>query len=308
MPNKLYFWRCTLLFSLSMQPLAAQAAVLLLINGDRLTGEISDQSPAQVIWNSDSFGSLSVPVEHIMTIDGIPYVPLTHQLPPASNSTTAQQHLQGNVSVTGSFASGNQSRQDWDSAINLNWHRDSIQQSLQLNYERHHQQDLKPIEEYDLRYDIDWFIADHWFWNNTLEWGVNDYRAVDQFYTLGSALGVQLWQRDSSTLSTETGLLWIDEQFSNDSASRRISWSWSSGYRRKLFAGLELHSDHKLIVSVEDTRDSELEFNFSIRAPLSNGFFTEVRYEWIYDNLPLANSRSVDSQLTVGINYDWSKK
>jgi len=260
-----------------------------------------------VTWNSDNFGALSIPVEHIVAIDGIRFVPLIQRLSSQSTSIEAQHYFQGNVSVTGSFASGNQRRQDWDSAINLNWYQDSIQQGLQINYESYHQQELDAIEEYGLRYHIDWFISDHWFWKNTLEWGVNDYRGIDQLHALGSALGVQLWQRDSSALSTETGLLWKDEQFSDDSFSRRVSWSWSSDYRRTLFAGLELRSDHKLIVSVENTRDSELELNLSIRAPLSNGFFTEVRYEWIYDNLPLADSRSVDSQLTVGINYDWSQ-
>jgi len=219
----------------------------------------------------------------------------------------SQTEFQGNVSVTGSFASGNQNREDWDSALNLNWHQDRIQQGLEFNYESHHQQDLNAIKEHSLRYDIDWFFSDHRFWENTLEWGVNDYRAIDQFYRLGSAVGVQLWQQDNSALSTETGLLWIDEQFSDDSASRRVSWSWSSDYRRRLFAGLELHNNHKLIVSLEDTQDSELELNLSIRAPLSNGFFTELRYEWVYDNLPVANGRSVDSQLTVGVSYDWSQ-
>jgi len=305
--RKFHFWHCAIPLCLSVQPSAVQAAEILLINGDRLTGEIEDQSPTQIIWNSDSFGPLSIPVERIVAIDGIPFVPLTQQFASESTSIEAQTYFQGNVSVTGSFASGNQNREDWDSALNLEWHRDRIQQGLQFNYESRHQQELNAIKEYGLRYDVDWFFYDDWFWKNTLEWGVNDYRAIDQFYSLGSALGVQLWHQDSSALSTETGLLWIDEQFSNDSSSRRISWSWSSDYRRTLFAGLELHSNYKLIVSMEDTEDSELELDLSIRAPLSNGFFTEVRYEWVYDNLPIADSRSVDNQLTVGINYDWSE-
>ena len=306
MSRKFHFWNCAIPLCLSIQPSATQAAEILLINGDRLTGEISSQSATQVIWKSDSFGVLSIPVERIVSIDNIPFARLS-QRPSKSTTMGAQAHFQGNVSVTGSFASGNQNREDWDSALNLNWYQDRIQQGLEFNYESHHQQDLNAIKEHGLRYDIDWFFSDHRFWENTLEWGVNDYRAIDQFYRLGSALGVQLWQQDNSALSTETGLLWIDEQFSDDSASRRVSWSWSSDYRRRLFAGLELHNNHKLIVSLEDTQDSELELNLSIRAPLSNGFFTELRYEWVYDNLPVANGRSVDSQLTVGVNYDWSQ-
>lgn len=307
MSRKLHFWHWAAATCLWILSITATSAEILLINGDRLTGEIEDQSPTQVTWNSDSFGALNIPVENIVTIDGMPFVPVTQQRSSQSTSIEAQHYFQGNVSITGAFASGNQRREDWDSAINLNWHQDSIQQGLQFNYESHHQQELNALKEYGLRYDIDWFITNDWFWKNTLEWGVNDYRAIDQFYTLGSALGVQLWQRDSSSLSTETGLLWIDEQFPDDSASRRVSWSWSSDYRRRLFAGLELHNNHKLIVSLEDTQDSELELNLSVRAPLANGFFTEIRYEWVYDNLPIADSRSVDSQLTVGINYDWSQ-
>jgi len=135
--------------------------------------------------------------------------------------------------------------------------------------------------------------------------GANENRAIDQYYSIGSAIGRQLWESDASALSAESGLVWISEEFSDQSSDNRLTWSWSADYRRILGQTLELFHTHRLLVSLSDFEDSEIKADLGLKAPLVDNLFTELKLEWIYDNQPALGTDPSDSQLTIGINYSW---
>ncbi|MDB9953439.1 DUF481 domain-containing protein, partial [Porticoccaceae bacterium] len=160
-------------------------------------------------------------------------------------------------------------------------------------------------EEYHLGYGVDFFFREKWFWKNAVALGANENRAIDQYYSIGSAIGRQLWESDASALSAESGLVWISEEFSDQSSDNRLTWSWSADYRRILGQTLELFHTHRLLVSLSDVDDSEIKADIGLKAPLVDNLFTELKLEWIYDNQPALGTDPSDGQLTIGINYSW---
>jgi putative salt-induced outer membrane protein YdiY len=279
---------------------AASADELILTNGDRIQGQEGDQSNGSLTWHSDSFGSLTIPLDKVATINGSPITITESAPPPAFKNTYA-----GTVSATGAYASGNEEREDWDIEGSVEWREGDFRHHSGINYESHSLDNSPANEEYLLDYGIDWFFQDKWYWNNGLLWGANDNRAIDQYYALGSAVGRQFWDQESGALSAETGLLWISEEFEDQSTDNRLTWSWAADYRQMITPSLELFHSHSLRVSLSDLNDSELRADLGLKAPLIEDIFTELKLEWIYDNQPVEGTDPSDTQLTIGVSYSW---
>ena len=51
----------------------ASADQITLTNGDTIQGQLGEQTYSHMIWNSDSFGALSIALEQVASINGEPF-------------------------------------------------------------------------------------------------------------------------------------------------------------------------------------------------------------------------------------------
>ena len=277
------------------------AGELVLVNGDLIKGDLVEQTADHIVWASENFGNLSVDLDNIATVNGLSVSTDDNSLSsPAFSSTYS-----GSLSATGAYASGNEDREDWDIEGSVQWRQGDLRHHSGINYESHRLDNIPAREEYNLDYGLDWFFREQWFWNNSFVWGAHDSRAIDQYYSAGSALGRQFWDSEKTALSAETGLLWVSEEYQDGTEDGRLTWSWAADYRRMLTDSLELFHSHSLRASISDFDDSEMRADLGLKAPLIRDIFTELKFEWIYDNQPVAGTDSSDSQLTIGVSYSW---
>ncbi len=288
---------------------AISADELILSNGDVIQGHLveasqnTDADSSRILWQSDNFGPLSIAWDRVATINGI--APEAKPSNPEPSVSQFRTSYTGDISATGAYASGNEEREDWDIESTVEWRSGDFRHHSGINYESHSLDNIPANEEYFADYGVDWFFQDQWFWSNNLTWGANDNRAIDQYYTLGSAIGRQFWNRESGALSAETGLLWINEDYQDNSSDNRLTWSWAADYRQMITPNLELFHRHSLLVSLDNVRDSEIKADLGLKAPLIKNIYTELKLEWIYDNLPVLGTDPSDSQLTIGVSYSW---
>ena len=268
-----------------------------LTNGDIIQGQLNEQTESHVIWNSESFGNLSIALEQVVSINNEPFGPQ-----PAEVFTNTYN---GSLSFTGAYASGNQEREDWDFDSDVEWREGDFRHRSNLNYESHSLDGSTPNQEYTLGYGVDWFFQEQWFWKNGVALGANEERAIDQYYAVGTAIGRQFWESESSALSAETGLLWISEDFEDQTSDRRLTWSWATDYRTQILNNIELFHSHQIFIALTDASDSDLRADLGLKVPVVENLFTELKLEWIYDNQPAAGTEKSDSQLTIGVNYSW---
>ena len=288
-----------LCFSLALVTASALsfADQLVLSNGDTLNGTMQEKTEDQVFWLADNFGLLVIDKTRIATLNGAPFE--------APSAPLFSNTYNGDLSFTGGYSSGNIKREDWDLDGDVEWRHGDFRHSSEINFESHSLDGSRPAEQYDLGYGVDWFFQDKWFWSNSLAWGANDDRSIDQFYSIGSAIGRQFWDSEITSLSAETGLLWISEDLTDQTSDRRLTWSWAADYRRMLGNKVEIFHRHGLLIALTDMSDSELNADIGLKVPVVANLFTELKLEWTYDNQPALGTRSSDSQLTVGVNYSW---
>lgn len=268
-----------------------------LTNGDIIQGQLSEQTESQVTWDSERFGALTIALEQVASING----ESIGQKPPEVFNNT----YNGSLSLTGAYASGNQEREDLDFDSNVEWRDGDFRHLSSINYETHSLDGSPENQEYALNYGVNWFFQEQWFWSNGIEFGASEERAIDQYYAVGSAIGRQFWDSDSSALSAETGLLWISEELEDQTTDKRLTWSWATDYRTLLMQNMELFHSHKILIALTDISDSDFKADLGIKVPVIENLFTELKLEWIYDNQPAAGTEKSDSQLTIGVNYSW---
>ena len=312
-------------FLLGITPFAAislllaatsHADVLETVAGDLIQGQLKTSDETNVIWTSASFGELTLARDQVKTINGQPLAASQAEpdvvIAEAVDEAPAPlfHKYKGDLSVTAAYANGNQDRRDVDVQSSVEWYQGEAfngdwRHKLGVNYESHSLDGSDPMEEYELAYNSDWFYDEKWFWSNGLTAGADDNRAIDQRYTVASGIGYQFWREEFTALSAKSGALYIVEDYQDGTSNNHLTWEWSLDYSTRLLGKLDFVHNHQLLVSTEDTDDSEARANFSLRAPLIEKLFTELKYELIYDNQPVAGAKHLDEQLTLGVNYSW---
>lgn len=283
----LFIWMAALATSVFADQLA-------LTNGDIIQGQLDEQTDTHMIWNSDSFGALSIALEQVATINGEPL-----------NTQPMNVFSNGSLSFAGGHSDGNQEREDWDLSSYLEWREGDFRHSSNLNYETHSLDGSLSKREYAIGYGVDWFFQEQWYWSNSVVFGANEERAIDQYYSVGSAIGRQFWESELTALSAETGLLWISEDLEDQTSDRRLTWSWAADYRIQVRENIELFHSHKIFIALTDLKDSDLKADVGLKVPVVENLFTELKLEWIYDNQPAVDTKKSDSQFTIGVNYSW---
>ena len=56
---------------------------------------------------------------------------------------------------------------------------------------------------------------------------------------------------------------------------------------------------------MQDINDNQAEIDIGIKIPIIRDLFTEIKFEWIFDNKPVLGSDKLDSKYSIGINYVW---
>ena len=274
-------------------------------NGDLLSGKLINVTESQIVWRSDTFGLLSIPIDDVLeTLDGRSF----QKLASALDTDVFEKSLasyEGNVSISGSASSGNQERKNWDFEVTLERTKDQLRQIGTFEYESHSLDGRQAENSFDVIYMADWFIEEHWFWRNEVSVGADENRSLDQVFSVGSALGRQFWDDGIDALSTELGFLWIAENQINDIKNEQMAFNWSLDYSKMFWNKITFYHQHDLWISMQDINDNQAEIDIGIKIPIIRDLFTEIKFEWIFDNKPVRGSDKLDSQYSIGINYVW---
>ena len=285
----------------------ASADQILLTNGDLIQGSVVEQNDDFIVWESVNFGKMTIAMSKV---DSVLSSSTEASKEPVNQSTVMAQSIdpvsiRGTISLAGTFISGNEERKEWAGTVGLSHRQDHLRHRANFDYQFRQDQDQSSKENYNLTYAFDWFFKDNWFWSNNLSYGANDDRALDQFYTVSSLLGNQLWDNNRGALSLETGATWINETLITQIEEGKLTWNWSTNYRKSFFKSMVFSHSNQLLVAIEDSSDNLFQGNFALDFPLIDQLFTKVELRWIYDNEPPQGIEKIDRRATIGINYTW---
>ena len=277
----------------------AHGGQIVLNNGDTVKGTLVVKTETHVVWKSDSFGGLNIPLSQVASIDNSG---AEATLPSTADDKIS---LTGNVGLSGSYLAGNQERENLELDVGFTLQDGNAKHKAELTYDAIGQNNEPTEYDYGITYEVDWSTSNGWYWNTNASFSVDDKRQIDQSNSLGTSMGYQFWGNDKGSLSSNVGLKWISDKSFYSGTDERLAWAWSSDYQKFLFSGTSLSYSHQLNVSTEDTKNTQLSIDVGLSIPVNDKVDTTISLDWSYDNQPEEGVEQIDRKVNFGINYKW---
>ena len=266
-------------------------------NGDRLEGSLISKTDTYVIWQSDNFGEVKIPVDQVVLIDQ------PTKTPAIPSIIIQKETFNGTIGLSGSYLDGNEQRDDLELDIGLTFEKGDAAHKAKVNYETLGQDNETSINDYGITYGIDWSINNSWYWGNDIFYGADDKRQIDQSVSVGTKMGYQFWKNATGKLSSEIGLTWINDKLFNSITDERLTWAWSGNYEKLLIRKVSLTYSHQLNVSIKDSENTQLNADIGVIIPVTDKLDTKISWDWSFDNQPQEGNEKIDRKLKFGINY-----
>lgn len=268
-------------------------------NGDILQGTLITRTEAFVIWESNNFGTVHIPIDKLLP---------SNQLAKPTAVITGDNKIvpfKGSIGLSGSYLGGNEERDDLELDILLTLEQGDLTHNTELNYETLGQENEPTIKDYGITYGIDWAMGDNWYWGNNIFYGADDKRQIDQSVSVGTNLGYQFWKNDSGKLSTEIGLAWINEKLFSAINDKRFALVWSGNYQKQVNNKVSLTYSHQLNVSMQDSDNTQLSADIGFIIPVTDKLDTKISWDWSIDNKPEQGNEKIDRKLKFGADYSF---
>lgn len=344
MPLSPRLWTLLLLLPASL----AGAGVVELYNGDRLEGEFISADEEQLVWRSEALGRLTLDksdiydlrtskplkingvgepcqiegmeAEHLVYFCGddrvprqVPLVSLAMMIPYEDYLTGESASLSGRVNLSGTYARGNEVKDDWVLSSKVEYRMVDWRHSGGFEYASYSLAEAEPDVRWDGRYDLDWFFRERWFLSSSLRFGRDESRAVARYYNLGAGTGYQFWENSDAALAMTGGLVLVSERFRTPSnpgpdfvkEEERIAYRVGTDFRHQLPFGVDFFHRNEHVRSFEQGSDWQLTTTTGLSSTLVERLRSEIRFRYEVDNEPQPDTEREDIRLQVGLSYEW---
>lgn len=318
-----------------------RADEVLFLNGDRLTGKILKASSGKLTIKTDGAGEVTVDMAKVKTFStDAPVAVGIKERPPVSTDVDAgpDRYVEtapipgappvavaiadisainpspprwtGSFAVNGLLTTGNSDTEQlgFRGALSKRWPDDRLTFGAEYSFGR--QEDPSTGEKSTT---TDYAMAlgkyDHFFTRKF--YGYLSTKAerdtvaeLELRLVPGAGVGYQWFERPTFNLSTETGLVWVYENY------RRTGWSEFFGPR--LAYSVDWTPIHQLLLyhkleympSFEDLGgDYLLNLDAGARLTMWKGLFAELRYEFRYDSTPASGQHRTDQRYILGAGW-----
>lgn len=325
----------------------ATAALLEMFNGDRIEGEFVKVEGGNIVWASRYFGTMYIKQENVsnivtttpMKINGVPtpciiegmeaeflvYIcggdPEERRVPLASlsviipyeNYISGEYTYRGRLSLSGTYARGNDVRDDWKMFASTEFRRADRRHNASLEYASYSARKSSPDRMWGGRYTLDWFFRERWFLYGSLTMGGDERRGIRHYYTGGMGTGYQFWESHKSALSLTGGMMGVHEAYDIpenagpdfEDSDTRGAWRIGMDFRYRLPLGVSLFHKNELVRAFEDTDDWQLTTGTGLSTVLADRLYSELKFDYNINNQPLQNRQRADRRLMIGVSYEW---
>lgn len=224
----------------------------------------------------------------------------------ASTSPTPAVRTSGNVAFGGSMTRGNTRTE----ALNINA---DFEARTDVNRLRLFAEGARAKEDGDLsresarggmRYDH--FVSDRLYLNSNLSLTTDRFRDLKLRTIVGGGLGYQFFETPQRVLSAELGLSYINEEFREASNESRTAARWALDYEQHLLGErLRFFHNQEGFQGLEDSRDLLVLTRTGLRFPLMLGMTGTAQVNVDYDRDPPAGNTSTDTAYLLTVGYSW---
>ena len=313
----------------------AQADLLVLDNGDRITGRLDSISGGKAIFDTSYAGRIWVEMAHIRTLETEEAyaVRVGDQMMAGTFADAGdRQQLVGDEQVTilnwESVRSATQSRntlskfaQEWGAHLDLslslaegNSTTEAFNALLELDYQddlnahlvtallaREEGEGLLTRDQLDIDYGYKRFLNERWYGAGNAEYFQDTLKEVDYRITLGAGVGVQFIDNSIENLASDLGISAVKEDIGGDSEVEPALRLGVDYQRFVLAKTIELFHRQSILQLLGNEKSQVFSSSTGIRFAYNDRIDTNFRIDVAYESDPPPGNKKTDTTYSLGV-------
>jgi putative salt-induced outer membrane protein YdiY len=315
----------------------ARADVIVLKNGDRITGEISQIWDDKIAIEPEYSDEFKVDVAAVAYVESDREFEVEfddgrevfatfpgaddegNQLMTVEDQTTAMAldtlleldepedyfDWYSNVQLNAAINKGNTDSENTkfytDGMVKFGDHRHLA--GLTLTRE---EQDGLTTKEQDLfRYAYNWLFNDPWFFAGGLGYERDPIKELDHRYIVSAGVGRDIWNTPRRLLNFTFGLGYSTEEIANEDEDSAVA-VWRLRYRQDLLGDdLNLFHNHEVISNISGRTNTFIKTSTGVSYEISDLIYTSMSVDFDYETEPAAGADKEDLALLLGIGVEF---
>ena len=313
----------------------AQADLLVLDNGDRITGRLDSISGGKAIFDTSYAGRIWVEMTNVRTLEteeayavrvGDQVVAGTfggagdvQQL--VADEQTTILHWESVRSATQGRNALNKFTQEWGAHLDLslslaegNSTTQAFNVLLELDYQddlnahlvtallaREEGEELLTRDQLDIDYGYKRFLNERWFGAGNAEYFQDTLKEIDSRITLGAGVGVQFIDNSIQNLASDLGISAVREVIGGDSKVEPALRLGVDYQRFVLAKTIELFHRQSILQLLGDEKSQVFSSSTGIRYAYNDRIDTNFRIDLAYESDPPPGNEKTDTTYSLGV-------
>ncbi|MEQ8691484.1 MAG: DUF481 domain-containing protein [Pseudomonadales bacterium] len=310
---------------------AAMADVVVMKNGDRLTGTLDSIAGGKLVLTTAYAGNVAIKVDEVDSI--VTEEPFQVKVGRSKANglfrTIGEQTMVGETPVELSaisragqessgfgrlgtewnsradlsmvISNGNSDTESLNTLIESTLKRDTVQHAVSLLISQEEAEEETVKEQFDFDYGYKRFLSEKWYAAGNGEYFKDELKDIDARITLGAGMGYQVWDNSFGAFSVEAGISAVREDVDGDTDDNP-AFRWALSYNRFLMAKqLEFFHKHALLVIPDSDSGEVISSSTGLRYALNDRIDTSARIDVNHETEPSPDSSKTDVTYTLGI-------
>ena len=193
---------------------------------------------------------------------------------------------------------------DFDGDLEWRWKRDRVTAVGELEKDRDNNR--RTTDKWDFTGKYDHFFTEKWYYGGVGLLESDKQADLNLRSGIGPLLGHQFFESRALNLSTEIGLLRINEDFKNQSDNNYWAAGWSIDFDKYLFADImQFYHRNNGLWNLESTNDVVVNTWTGLRFPLIAGFVASTEFKTEYDSGAAKDADELDTTYRFKLGYEW---
>ena len=330
-------WNATALSALLVTAGAAQADVLYLTSGDRLSGEIDSVGGGKVLLKTDFAGTIGVKVETIAHMES----ETTFELRTAEGDkirgqftataddqqfrsengdlaaldlTTVKSAAVNKLGITDlgsdwtnrfdagiTASSGNTETSAQNYLLESVLTRKRSDHRIQATYNTQEDEGVKTKENLLTGYRYRRFFGESWYGLGNVGYQQDKFKGIDSRWTLGAGGGYQFWNDSTGALSTDLGLNYVIEELDgvkDENPAMRWGLEWNRFFMEKK---AEVFYNQSVLFIFQNGTNTVYTGSTGVRFSLTDMLTANFRVDLTHETDPPIDREKTDVTYVIGV-------
>ena len=155
--------------------------------------------------------------------------------------------------------------------------------------------------QFDLGYDYNWLFDEHWFFTASAAYERDPIADLRQRFALGAGLGYQFYDDAYRFFKIAAGPAFVHEAQGATTTDTGAA-QWRLDFRHKFYRKkFEFFHREDFLFYLGGTKNQVFNTSTGLRMDIVDGFYTNVQFDWDYEGKPAPGKKHNDTKALLGI-------